>query len=243
MNSNIEQGILINRQHMYDVRNNIAEKESFESQIKKLGFKDLEEFFKEKAEYEMQSFLKNNVYSVKPKEAMIKLRELISDKKYGIISVYTDETCVHHGQNKDKIINVEYCKNNNIPIYEYDSFGGSIVATEGDYSMALLIPNSIDIWTSSILNKIKDILLKYFNNVEIQNNDILINKKKVMGSTSLIKDNYFFFIYHFSMSEKNDLIHAICGDPTSEKVPGYIDNKVLSTSELMEELLIWLQGR
>lgn len=238
----IEQGIALNEQHIYNIENKIEEKISFVDQIKEIGFTDLEDFFNQKREYDMQQVLNGKVYSVAPKDAMPTLRLLLSTGQFGIVSVYTNETCVHHGQDESKSLNTEYCETHNIPIYTYDSFGGSIVATEDDYSMALLLPPDIDISTDFILKKFQRILLKYFNNVTIDNNDILINGVKVAGTTSFGTDTFFFLIAHFSMNEKTDLIYSICGEPTSNKTPGYIDTSILSTEKLMEELLSWLQG-
>ena len=240
--SKVEQGIAINNQHIYNVENDIKEEVSFIDQIKALGYADLEEFFNDKIEYEMQQVLKGQVYSVEPKNAMPTLRKLIQNQQYGIVSVYTNETCVHHGQDPNKTLNEEYCAEHNIPIYPYDSFGGNIVATVGDYSVALILPLTIDISAGFVLEKTKDILQKYFEDVQIQDNDILINNKKVAGATSFGTDRFFFLIYHFSMSEKTDLIYSICGAPTTNKQPGYIDTTVLSTEKLMEEFLSWLQG-
>ncbi len=238
----VEQGIQLNNQHIYNVEHNIEEPIPFVDQILELGYSSLQMFFDEKVEYEMQSILHGNVYSVSPANAMPTLRTLVLNNEYGIVSVYTDETCVHHGGDPSKTLNVDYCAQHNIPIYSYDSFGGNIVATEGDYSIALVVPQSIDISAEFVLNHTRAILEKYFKHVDIQGNDIMIDNKKVCGATSFGTNDIFFLIYHFSMSDKAELIHTICGDPTSEKTPGYIDTSILSTQKLMEEMLLWLQG-
>lgn len=238
----VEQGIFLNEQHIYNVEHNITEETSFVDKIEALGYNSLEEFFNEKIEHDMQEVLYGKVYSVKPKDAMPTLRQLIQNHEYGIVSVYTDETCVHHGSDPVKVLNLAYCEQNNIPIYPYDSFGGSIVATEGDYSIALLLPIEVDASANFVLTNTKKIFDKYFNNVEIQGNDIMIDGRKVAGSTSFGTEDFFFFIYHFSMSEKEDLVYSICGAPASDKKPGYIDTSILSTEQLMKELLSWLQG-
>lgn len=238
----IEQGIEINNQHIYNIENGIDEPVSLLEQIQNLGYRDLEDFFNHKREYEMQCVLKGNVYSVTPKNAMPTLRHLIGNGLYGIVSVDTNETCVHHGQDDSKFLDYNYCSVNGIPIYTYDSFGGNIVATKDDYSMAVLLPINIDIDTAFVLSHLKNILDKYFDDVEIQGNDILISNKKVAGTTSFGTGNFFFLIAHFSMSPKDELIRAICGEPSSDKIPGYIDTKILSTEKLKGDLLGWLQG-
>lgn len=242
----IEQGIQINNQHIYNIENNISEPISFLEQMEEIGYGSLEEFFEEKTEYEMQNILYHKVYSVPPKDAMNTLKYLMDHNEYGIISVYTDETCVHHGQNPNKYLNEDYCKTNNIPIYPYNSFGGNIVATKGDYSFAIIIPASIDINANFILRRIVSILKKYYiysdSDIIIENNDILINNQKVLGSTVFGNDKIFFCICHFSMTEKQNLISKICGKPTTGKYAGYIEKELLTTEQLMEEVLKWLQG-
>lgn len=238
----IEQGIALNNQHIYNIENGIDEPISLLEQIQNLGYKDLEDFFEHKKEYEMQQILRGNVYSVGPKDAMPTLRHLIEDGLYGIVSVDTNETCVHHGQDDSKFLDYVYCSVNDIPIYTYDSFGGNIVATKDDYSIAVILPINVDIDTTFVLLHFKSIIDKYFDNVEIQGNDILINNKKVAGTTSFGTGNFFFLIAHFSMNPKDELIRSICGTPSSDKNPGYIDTAILSTEQLKGDLLGWLQG-
>ena len=238
----IEQGIAANERHIFNIEHNIAEETSFSDQIVSLGFRDLDDFFENKREYDMQHVLRGNVYSVPPSAAMTTLRGLIESGKYGIVSVYTNETCVHHGNDQSKQLNSEYCDMNNIPIYKYDSFGGSIVATEGDYSFAVLLPQDVDVSAEFLLNGITKIISKHFRNVTSSGNDILINGAKVAGTTCFGTDGYVFFIAHISMSDKTELIKNICGEPVSNKVPWFIDTSVLTTNELIEELLSWLQG-
>lgn len=238
----VEQGISINEQHISNIENGIAESVPFADELKAIGYDSIEDFFNDKREYDMQNVLRGKVYSVEPKDAMPTLRTLVSNHQFGIVSVYTTETCVHHGRDDSKFLNYDYCSVNNIPIYTYDSFGGNIVATEGDYSLALLVPQSTDITVSFVLENIKRILSKHLKDVTIDNNDILVDGKKVVGITNFGTDDIFFSICHFSMSPKSDLILNICGEPTTNKTPWYIDSDLLTTEELMGEMLSWLQG-
>jgi len=45
----VEQGILINNQHLENVLNNLPEEISFKDRILSLGYNDIEEFFEELA--------------------------------------------------------------------------------------------------------------------------------------------------------------------------------------------------
>ena len=168
----IEQGIEINNQHIYNVINQIPEEISFYEQIVNLGFKDLEDFFEQKKEYEMQQFLKGKVFVTNPIDGL----QLIQNKNFGIISVDDNYTFVYKGNNK-KEINMEYCQQNNIPVYNYGTFGGAVVVSPGDYNIGVILPPTIEVNSNFFLNNIALILKKYFENVKVDNNDILIDQK------------------------------------------------------------------
>lgn len=239
----VEQGILINSQHLYNILNDIPEEISFKDQILALGYKDIEEFFEEKTIFDMQQILKDGILTtVEMPNLLDILADYILNSKNGIVSIYTNQLCVCHGENNHKYLNIKYCNQNNIPIYSYNSFGGNIVASPEDYGMVFLVPSSLDISEALILEKVATILLKYFDDVSIEGNDILINHKKVIGSGSSIVHNTFLMLFYFSMDDKGELINNICGDPDTGKTPGYIDPQILPLQILKEELLSWLQG-
>lgn len=238
----VEQGILINTQHLNSVLNDIPEGVSFKDQILALGYESIEEFFEEKTLYEMRNVLSNgNIQTVHMSNLVSALLGAVQNQEYGIINIYTDSTCVCHGNNEQKQLNIEYCENNNIPVYPYNSFGGNIVATKEDYGVAFFLPTSIDISIQLVLQNIVIILNKYFSNIEIEGNDILIDGKKVIGSGSFGNDNIFCGLIYFSMSDKKDLVYNICGEPTTNKIPGYIDQAILSREQLITEVLTWLR--
>ncbi len=240
--SRVERGILINSQHLYSVLNDLPEKRSFKDKILALGYESIEDFFKEKAVYEMQTTLADKeVISVHMKDLVPILMDAFQNQKYEIINIYTDHTCVCHGDNTEKLLNKEYCDEHNIPIYNYNSFGGNIVATKEDYGVAFFLPTSIDMSTQLTLENIVLILGKYFTNITIEGNDILINDKKVIGSGSFGNDKTMCILLYFSMSDKGDLISNICGDPSTNKMPGYINTNILSAEQLIKEVLSWLQ--
>lgn len=239
----IVRGIEIESDYLNDVMSGNSNIRQLIDRLRDVGFENLEEYFDSKKEYKMSCALRGRIHSVPPSQAMITLRQMVKDGETGIVSVYTDETCVHAGMGKSSTLDEEYCKEHGIPIYQYDSFGGNIVATEGDYSIAILIPTETDVDTNFILNKTKKLLENHFNNVTIDGNDIMIDGKKVAGSTSYRNNDRFFLIYHFSFSDKRNLIMRICGKPATGKEVGCIDSDVLSCDEFMKEILSWLQGQ
>lgn len=238
----VEQGILIDSQHQNNVLYNIPEDVSFLDRIVALGYKDLQEFFEDKALHEMRNALRNHIKAIDMKDFISTLTDMIQNQQWGIISIGTDITCVVHGDNAEKPLDTEYCKEHDIPIYPYNSFGGNIVAAKGDYGVVFLIPREIDITEDYVIQGFASILSNYFDNIKIQGNDILLDGKKIVGSGSFGNDQIFFMMFYFSMSDKLELIKKICGEPTTGKEPGFIDSDILPVETLKEELLSWLQG-
>lgn len=238
----VEQGILINSQHQYNVMNDIPEDVSFYDQITALGYDSIMQFFEEKAVYDMQSSLRGNLVSVHMSDLLPVVSNILAQGRSAIISIYTDETCVCHGENAEKLLNSEYCIEHDIPIYPYDSFGGNIVATEGDFGLAIIMPTVIDMSIDKILDNFRNILSNHFTDVTIDGNDILIDGKKVVGSGSFSEGNSFILLAYFSMSDKGELISTICGDPMTGKIPGHIDEQIVTAEDLHEEVTSWLQG-
>lgn len=238
----IVRAIKTEQEYLNDVVSNASDIRPLIDRLADVGFNSLEEYFNDKREYKMSCALCGKVYYVPPSQAMITLRQMIQNEETGIVSVYTNETCVHAGNGKDSTLDEEYCAEHNIPIYQYDSYGGNIVATEGDYSIAILVNSDVDISSNFILTKMKSLLDNYIDNVTIDGNDIMIDGKKVAGSTSYKNDDVFFFICHVSFSEKRNLITRICGKPATGKEVGCINSDVLSCDEFVKEMLSWLQG-
>ena len=99
----VEQGILINTQHLNNVLNDVPEKISFKDQILALGYNSIEEFFEEKTIYEMQNILFNgSEKTVHMSNLVSAIMNMIQSKEYGIINIYTYNTCVCHGYNEKK---------------------------------------------------------------------------------------------------------------------------------------------
>ena len=242
MNSNLQNAMSIEEKYLIDRSAGYNNSVEFYNSIMSFGFESLEDYYSEKKYFNMTKKLKGNVIETDPSRAMLKLRMLYRDGLYGIVSVDTDKTCVHAGNGKDSNLDEEYCQENDIDIYRYDSYGGNIVATKGDYSIGFILPREIGIESAEILDGFAQILSKYLTDISIQGNDILYQDKKVCGTTNFQDNRVFYFIAHFSCSHKGDLIEKICGEPQTGKVPGYIPSALLPVETLKREVLEWLQG-
>lgn len=237
----IEQGIAINEQYKKDLAQGKVE-QSLEEQIVSLGFENLEDFFNQKRVYDMQQAICGKRYAANPQESLEIFDRLIRAHDAGLISCPIEETMVYEGEGKESYLNVEYCEENGIDIYPYESYGGHIVGVEGDYSLGLVIPSSVDITSTFILQEIKKLLMNHFSNVIIAGNDICIDNKKVCGIS--VGRTYYnlYMTFFFSFNDVAELAEKICGKPATGKEVGYIDSSVLSMEAWKGEFEQWLQG-
>lgn len=240
MNQNILQGIKIQEKYLHDIEENGESNIVFADAIKDLGFSSLDDFFSQKVLYQLRTSFRNQHYTTTPAQIMNLSRECIQNKRCAVIDADVENNCVHIGFGKDTVINTEYCKQHNIEVYPYDGYGGAIVSGAGDYNLTLIFSDNIDIDTSLILKQIQRILSKYFYDVIVDSNDILIDGKKVMGATYAHANNMVFLGVAFAFVYQPDIVTAICGTPKTGKEIGCINPEILSRDQFKKELLSWL---
>ena len=240
MNQSILQGIKIQEKYLHDIEENGESNIVFADAIKDLEFSSLDDFFSQKALYQLRTSLHEQYFSTTPAQIMNISRECIQNKRCAVIDADVENNCVHIGFGKDTVINTEYCKQHNIEVYPYDGYGGAIVSGAGDYNLTLIFSDNIDIDTSVILKQIQRILSKYFNGVIVDSNDILIEGKKVMGATYAHANNMVVLGGAFAFVYQPDIVTAICGTPKTGKEIGCINPEILSRQQFKKELLSWL---
>lgn len=233
--ANIENAIKIEEQYI-QYRLNNKEPFSLEDEIKKCGFDNLEQYFDKKLDFQI-SQLNFSVEDVLPFTATDAMLNLMNTKTNGILLMNTDQTVVYHGS---KDFNREYCEENNIPVIEHYSNGGTLVASDGELSIGICMPFFNGLSGRYMLLKLKNIFDKYYDDVVIDNNDIMIDGKKVCGTTVYPTSEVFGFLAQFSFDDKSELISKICypSESDSNKIAGYIDK--LTREELRKEVLEWL---
>lgn len=203
--------------------------------LKDCGFNSLDKYFTAKKEYQFLN-CGMKIKEINTGDGIRTIMDLLINKSPTLLFNENNETFVYRLTDE---MNDEYCINNGIPVYDIYADGGTIVVKNGDLSIAIIIPDDIEINSEYILNGIKNILLKYFEHVEVNNNDIMIDNKKCIGSASINKNGMLAFVASCSFSDKTELIRNICTAPSS-KIAGYIDSSILSRDRLKEELSLWL---
>lgn len=120
----------------------------------------------------------------------------------------------------------------------YFANNGLIITSNGDLRIVLITPQ-IDIKLEYFLYKLRDFLSLYFDNVNVDNNDVLIDNKKVCGSGFIQLNSMNIYMFQITFVDRSDLIKSICKN--SVKEPGYINPDILSQYALKDEFLSWLR--
>ena len=228
----IVKGMSIEEQYLNDRINGMDY--SLENKIKEVGFDSLEDYFDAKRLYKIQNC--NIKLTTCDVENTVSVAwDLALKQQPSLLVVSSDKKFVYHGNEE---LNRNYCQENNIPIYEVGHFGGSIVGDAGDVSIDIIVPLDIDINSEWVLKKMLSIFNKYHYNATIDNNDILIDNKKVLGSASIATDNMFAFISHISFTDHSGYIQNIC-EINANKEPGFI-TPPLTREILINEVKLWL---
>ena len=120
----------------------------------------------------------------------------------------------------------------------YDSSNGPILSCDGDLRIYLVYPAIIDLSYDYFSKKIVSFLSGRFDNVRLDNNDVMLYDKKVIGGASTVVNNMRIVVFQVNFVDKLSDIQAICG--ITNKVPGYIDSSIMSAEEFKNEFLTWL---
>lgn len=187
-------------------------------EIKKCGFETLEEYFDDKRRY-MLSQLEFAYEECIPQTCLQQVFSAINNQETKFMFMISDHTFVFNCKGD---FNKEYCEQNNIPVYYTQAGGGTIVSAEGDVSFCICVPRSINLNEHYILKNIASIIDKGYGVAKVDGNDILINGRKVLGSTSYRMNEMFAVVAHVSFTDNSELISKICTSSKGEKAPSFI---------------------
>lgn len=125
--------------------------------------------------------------------------------------------------------------------YNMRYIGGTIISGPEDFSIAIITPSVYGLTCNYYTERIGEFLSKYFDNVEVTGNDILIDGKKIAGAVSREVNDVFLFATQISFKDRTEVINVLC-PPHGDKTPGCIDSSVLSRDELQAEILSWFEA-
>lgn len=197
--------------------------------MQEYGYENLDAYFQAKRDYLIKSLNFNIVY-YKGDNIFETVRELLAKEEPVILFVEHQEPFIYHG---NKAYNLEAAQEALLDVHEGGYAGGTIIGDKGDLSIGIFYPNEIDVNSNYFLDIISEALSTFNIQSTVDNNDLMIDGKKVLGSAMLSTENYNAFVSYLSFSDKAELIKEICGEST--KVPGFISS--ISIKELEQGVI------
>jgi hypothetical protein len=230
----IKNGIIIEQQYL-DTRDTLKTL-SLLNRLSTVGYTSLDTYFKDKTEYLVRT---SNPTIYEP--VMLGIEDAVeASVKTKEVSVYIPTASDVFAWHGSETIDYDLCKSLGVTVYEMRYLGGTIISGPEDFSIAVIIDENTDVTSDYFMNRFYSYFRQYFSNVVLNNNDILINDKKILGSMTRRANGMFIFATQVSFVDRTNLINQIC-PPDSGKIPGCIDNSILTKEMLKNEVLSWLQ--
>lgn len=148
---------------------------------------------------------------------------------------FTKEKCIHTGLDED--FDEKYCIENNIPVHRIMREGGTIVTSQDDLCVGLLIKNASCEYFNSVRDRLLDLLIKKGVNATPSGNDILIDGQyKVFGTSSRMYGAVLYIAIHISMNCDLDLIKNVC-KKEMRKIPKGLSEYGVTKEEVLAFVL------
>lgn len=234
MKPNIKEAIHKELQFIYE---KIYEKKNVEliNYIKEAGYDNIESFIEDKEQYILKSI---HLDIIKVPKINNKYKE-----DYVVNSIPVLLYAIHTGENYLFVTNdtEDYeCPKDLVKVnLGYSSENNLIVSPDGDLRIYVILPMFTGINTAWFLNKMKDYLSRYFENVEIVDKRfITIDGKIVVRSVYKEMHKMHCIMFNISFVDSTEL-HNL--DPNFDRSKdGVIDSDILTAEEFKDEIVSWV---
>lgn len=181
-----------------------------------------------------------NLEQVFENNVAYKITNCIKEQKEGFFYFIPNKTAIFRGYNN--LLDENLCKELNLDIIELNNEGGIIVSGKDSIAIGLLSKNIDNKYNEMITNILVDYLKQNNINVDLMGNDILIdNKYKVASSSTRRFGDILFSAFHISFNVDLDLINKLCKKPMV-KVPKGLDDYNINKSELSNIIINNIRG-
>lgn len=203
--------------------------------LSEYGYTDLDAYFADKRDYQLRH-CGIEIHETTMDDIENRVETAVIGKTPSIWIPTADSVFVWHGSEP---VDTALCDELGVRIYDMNYAGGTIVSGAEDLSFAIIIPEAIDIGTSYVLERLREAMSKYLDDVVVEGNDILVGGVKVLGSMNRRVNGVYVFACQISYADRTELISKLCSKQ-SDKTPGYIDSSLLPKQTLKNEVLAWL---
>lgn len=200
--------------------------------IAEYGFESLTEYHRQKSVHQLIQTDFNVMYTT-DERAFTDISSILISESPTLLFEKHEEPFVYLGS---KEYDAKAIEESGVKAYDGGYLGGTIVGGPNDLSVGIFYPSSIDIREDYLLSEFAKILQSRGVSAIVENNDILVNGKKVIGTACLATETFYGFVAYISFSDNADLVTRICGE--NEKKPGYITD--MTADEFIEAVKQWL---
>ena len=203
--------------------------------IRETGYTNLGEFYKDKLQYIMKSI---HLEIIKAPKIDTKIKEIYIEE-----SVPALLWAIHTGENylfvTDKTEDYDAPAGLVKVNLEYDSEYDLIVSPDGDLRIYVIVPMFTGIDCLWFLEKMRDYLSKYFDDVAIVDNRfVTIDGKIVIRSISKQMHKMLSIMFNISFVDSTEIVKMECNEDREKN--GIIDSTILSAEEFKDEIVSWV---
>ena len=227
---NIQKAILEEQAYLQDSKNGINT--SLKQRLQPYGYNDLETFFNEKALYQIRQLNLPVFYDDDIPHIRENWMQKVIDKIPCIYLPRPSKTWAWLGANKLDRVDQEGLLSEGIEIANMGWPGGTIISGKDDLQISVILPRELNVNSKLFQQKYAELV-----NADPTDNDILVDGKKVIGTSDFLTDDLYVFVSEITFMDHRDIIAKYC-PPTSGKMPSFITN--ITKEEFEEEVLKWL---
>ena len=190
--------------------------------INDLGFRTIDEYLKLKKDYLFKCW-NPKIFRVDSSVLSKETSKAILNNQESIFICQGEGIYAFHG---DDYIDYDLCNELDVKIVELGYKGGTIIGSNKDLQMLIIFPKIMMMDEATITNKFIETIAKYVPNTTFEKNDILVNNKKVAGTTWREFNDISVWTIQVSFADYSKYIEKICNKPSTIKEPFYIDNNL-----------------
>ena len=235
MKPNIKEAIKFELDFVHDKIYKRKENITILDYISKAGYTSLENFYTDKLQYIMKSI---HLEIVKAPKIDTKLKEVYIDESIPALlwAIHTGEDYLFVTDDTDDYDAPKGLVKVNL---EYDSEYDLIVSPDGDLRIYVILPMFAGINCHWFLEKMKEYLSRYFDNVEIVDNRfVTIDGKIVIRSISKQMKKMMSIMFNISFVDSSEIVKMESNSDREKN--GIIDSRILTAEEFKDEIVSWV---
>lgn len=207
---------------------NLAEK------LQLYGF-SLSSYFEEKRDYLLRHMDYQSHIIYDESEALPIMEDALVNKKNVYIPLKDSSECfIWHGSDP---IDTAKCNELDIAIINLGYTGGNIVTGKDDFNCAIVVADDIDMSGNYFLKRFYKFIAVQNPSAVLDNNDILIDGKKIAGSMTREENGVHLFSIQISLVDHSQIV-AELGLTNPDKPVGIL--RGITKDELFSEVESWL---